>query len=97
VSNAVKYTADESIIKIRIDDAGDRWKISFTDQGEGIPDKDKLAVFERFKRLHKDSVRGTGIGLAIVKRIIDLHNEQVGVVDNPEGHGSVFWLTLKKA
>jgi len=97
VSNAVKYTADESIIKIRIDDAGDRWKISFTDQGEGIPDKDKLAVFERFKRLHKDSVRGTGIGLAIVKRIIDLHNEQVGVVDNPEEHGSVFWLTLKKA
>jgi PAS domain S-box-containing protein len=97
VSNAVKYTADESTIKIKIDDAGDRWKISFTDQGEGIPDKDKLAVFERFKRLHKDSVRGTGIGLAIVKRIIDLHNEQVGVVDNPEGHGSVFWLTLKKA
>jgi PAS domain S-box-containing protein len=97
VSNAVKYTADESIIKIKVDDAGDRWKISFTDQGEGIPDKDKLAVFERFKRLHKDNVRGTGIGLAIVKRIIDLHNEQVGVVDNPDGHGSVFWLTLKKA
>ncbi len=97
MSNAVKYTADESIIKIKIDDTGDRWKISFTDQGEGIPDKDKLAVFERFKRLHKDSVRGTGIGLAIVKRIIDLHNEQVGVVDNPEGPGSVFWLTLKKA
>lgn len=97
VSNAVKYTADESLIKIRIDDAGDKWKISVTDQGEGIPDKDKLAVFERFKRLHKDNVRGTGIGLAIVKRIIDLHNEQVGVLDNPEGHGSVFWLTLKKA
>jgi PAS domain S-box-containing protein len=96
-SNAVKYTADESIIKVKIDDAGDKWKISFTDQGDGIPDKDKLAVFERFKRLHKDSVRGSGIGLAIVKRIIDLHNEQVGVLDNPQGQGSVFWLTLKKA
>lgn len=97
VSNAVKYTADETLIKVKIDDAGDKWKITVTDQGEGIPDKDKLAVFERFKRLHKDNVRGTGIGLAIVKRIIDLHNEQVGVFDNPEGHGSVFWLTLKKA
>jgi PAS domain S-box-containing protein len=96
-SNAVKYTADESIIKVKIDDVGDKWKISFTDQGDGIPDKDKLAVFERFKRLHKDSVRGSGIGLAIVKRIIDLHNEQVGVLDNPQGQGSVFWLTLKKA
>jgi PAS domain S-box-containing protein len=97
VSNAVKYTADESNIKVKIDDVGEKWKISFTDQGDGIPDKDKLAVFERFKRLHKDSVRGTGIGLAIVKRIIDLHNEQVGVLDNPQGQGSVFWLTLKKA
>ncbi|AFV25212.1 multisensor signal transduction histidine kinase [Methanolobus psychrophilus R15] len=97
VSNAVKYTAYESSIKVKIDDVGDKWKISFTDQGDGIPDKDKLAVFERFKRLHKDSVRGTGIGLAIVKRIIDLHNEQVGVLDNPQGQGSVFWLTLKKA
>ncbi|MDP2215674.1 MAG: response regulator [Methanolobus sp.] len=97
MSNAVKYTADESNIKVKIDDVGDKWKISVTDQGDGIPDKDKLAVFERFKRLHKDSVRGTGIGLAIVKRIIDLHNEQVGVLDNPQGQGSVFWMTLKKA
>jgi PAS domain S-box-containing protein len=97
MSNAVKYTADESNIKVKIDDVGDKWKITFTDQGDGVPDKDKLAVFERFKRLHKDSVRGTGIGLAIVKRIIDLHNEQVGVLDNPQGQGSVFWMTLKKA
>ena len=36
-------------------------------------------------------------GLEIVKRIMDLHNEQVGIIDNPDGQGSVFWLTLKKA
>ncbi|MDW7733544.1 MAG: response regulator [Methanolobus sp.] len=97
LSNAVKYTADESMVKVQIDDTGDKWKVSVIDQGEGIPDKDKLAVFERFKRLHKDNIRGSGIGLAIVKRIVDLHNEQVGVIDNPDGHGSIFWLTLKKA
>ncbi len=97
LSNAVKYTADESQVRIRIDDTGDKWKVSFIDQGDGIPDKDKLAVFERFKRLHKESIRGSGIGLAIVKRIVDLHNEQVGVIDNPDGQGSIFWLTLKKA
>ncbi|TGC09118.1 sensor histidine kinase [Methanolobus halotolerans] len=97
LSNAVKYTANESMVKISVDDAGDKWKVSFTDQGEGIPDKDKIAVFERFKRLHKDNIRGSGIGLAIVKRIVDLHHEQVGVIDNPDGKGSIFWLTLKKA
>ncbi|MBN2110333.1 MAG: response regulator [Methanosarcinaceae archaeon] len=97
LSNAVKYTADDSKVKVMIDDSGDKWKVSFIDQGEGIPDKDKMAVFERFKRLHKENIRGSGIGLAIVKRIVDLHNEEVGVTDNPDGHGSVFWVTLKKA
>ncbi len=96
-SNAVKYTSRESSITIKIDDAGDKWRISFIDCGDGIPDKDKHAIFERFKRLHKDSVRGTGLGLAIVKRIMELHKEQIGVLDNPDGRGSMFWLTLKKA
>ncbi|MEZ5336137.1 MAG: ATP-binding protein [Methanolobus sp.] len=41
-------------------------------------------------------MRGTGIGLAIVKRIMDLHKEDIAVEDNPEGKGSIFWLTLKK-
>ncbi|WP_406669910.1 response regulator [Methanolobus sp. ZRKC4] len=96
LSNSIKYSPQGSTVIIDIVDMVDKWKISFTDQGDGIPDKDKLAVFERFKRLHKDNIRGTGIGLAIVKRIVDLHNEQVGVIDNPDGKGSIFWLTLKK-
>lgn len=97
VSNAVKYGADDSTLKIRIDDLGEHLKISVIDQGEGIADEDKNAVFERFKRLHKENIRGTGIGLAIVKRIVDLHGGLLGVTDNPEGKGSAFYLTLKKA
>lgn len=97
ISNAVKYGAEDSTLKIGIDDMGEHWKVNIIDQGEGIADKDKKAVFERFKRLHKENVRGTGIGLAIVKRIVDLHGGLLGVADNPEGKGSVFWLTLKKA
>ncbi|TGC09746.1 response regulator [Methanolobus halotolerans] len=97
LSNAIKYSPDDSTIEIKIDDLQDKWKFSITDQGDGVPDLEKAKVFERFKRLHKENVRGTGIGLAIVKRIIDLHDEDVGVADNPEGQGSIFWLTLKKA
>ncbi|MBP1909758.1 HAMP domain-containing sensor histidine kinase [Methanolobus bombayensis] len=67
------------------------------DQGDGIPDADKEAVFTRFNRLHKENIKGSGIGLAIVKRIMDLHGESVAVIDNPQGKGSVFWFTLKKA
>jgi signal transduction histidine kinase len=80
-----------------VKDIEDKWKISVADQGDGIPDADKEAVFTRFNRLHKENIKGSGIGLAIVKRVIELHGESVDVIDNPQGKGSIFWFTLKKA
>ncbi|AFV23548.1 multisensor signal transduction histidine kinase [Methanolobus psychrophilus R15] len=96
LSNAIKYVPPNTTITIKVDDIGDKWKVSVADQGDGIPDKDKESVFDRFNRLHKEDIKGNGIGLAIVKRIVDLHGERVGVIDNPEGKGAVFWFTLKK-
>ncbi len=96
LSNSIKYSPRRSNITIDITDAGNKWKISFIDQGDGIPNESKSSIFERFKRLHKGEIRGTGIGLAIVKKVVDLHRESIGVDDNPEGKGSVFWLTLEK-
>ena len=96
LSNAIKYSPGNTTITIRVEDTANRWKVSIADQGDGIPDKDKAAVFDRFNRLHKENIKGNGIGLAIVKRIMDLHEESVGIVDNPEGKGSIFWFTLKK-
>jgi len=97
LSNAIKYSPEKSRIIIDILDAGDNWKVTITDSGEGILDKDKPTIFERFKRVDKGGVKGTGLGLAIVRRIIDLHGGSVGVLDNPEGQGSVFWVTVRKA
>ncbi len=97
LSNAIKYSPNGSIIKIKIEDSGDKLKVNFIDQGDGIPGIERSNIFERFKRLHKENVQGSGIGLAIVKRIQDLHGEEVGVTDNPEGKGSIFWFTLKKS
>lgn len=97
LSNAVKYSPEDSKVIVDILDNGDEWKVTVTDFGEGVADEDKPYVFERFKRVTKVAVKGTGLGLAIVKRIIDLHGGEVGVEDNPEGKGSVFWVTVKKA
>ncbi|WP_305064797.1 PAS domain-containing sensor histidine kinase [Methanococcoides sp.] len=97
ISNALKYGSDKGDIGVRIEDADDNCKIAVTDSGEGISDKDKPLVFERFKRVGNKSIKGSGLGLAIVKRIVDLHKGKVGVEDNPEGQGSMFWVTLKKA
>lgn len=96
LSNAIKYGGDEKRIIVNILDAEEDWKIAVTDFGIGIPDKDKSQLFERFKRADIHGIKGMGLGLAIVKRIIDLHGGCVGVGDNPNGQGSVFWVTLKK-
>lgn len=96
ISNAIKYSSEYTVITIGVEDSGNKWKVTVRDQGDGIPDKDKEAVFDRFNRLHKENIKGNGIGLAIVKRIIDLHEERIGINDNPEGKGSIFWFTVKK-
>lgn len=95
VSNSIKYSPEGSTITGTIEDEGPGWKISIKDQGEGIPDEYKEDVFDRFKRIHKGGVEGTGLGLTIVKKIMDLHNGKVWVEDNPDG-GSIFNVLLPK-
>ncbi|MEA1984575.1 MAG: PAS domain S-box protein [Euryarchaeota archaeon] len=97
LSNAIKYSPAGSRVAVDVLDADDMWKVTVTDAGEGVSDEDKSLVFERFKRVHKKNIKGSGLGLAIVKRIIDLHGGDVGVEDNPQGQGSVFWVSVKKA
>ncbi|NPE29159.1 PAS domain S-box protein [Methanococcoides sp. SA1] len=96
LSNAIKYSPKGSTVYIDILDVGDEWKVQFTDFGEGISDEEKGFIFERFKRVNKTDIKGTGIGLAIVRKIVVLHGGHFGVEDNPDGDGCVFWITLKK-
>ncbi len=96
LTNAVKYSSENTSISIDIFDEGNMWKVAVSDQGEGISDADKPYVFDRFKRVTKKGVKGSGLGLAIVKRIAELHGGEVGVEDNPEGKGSRFWIRLNR-
>jgi hypothetical protein len=96
LSNAIKYSPKKSSVSINIHDKDNYWKITVTDSGEGIPDDIKSHIFSRFQRIDKKGIKGVGLGLAIVKRIVELHKGQVGVDDNPEGSGSIFWVVLKK-
>jgi signal transduction histidine kinase len=96
LSNAIKYSPNESDIYIDILDVGDEWKVTVTDFGEGISDEDKSKLFTRFKRVDKKGIKGTGLGLEIVKRIIDLHSGNVGIEDNTQGQGTIFLGDSKK-
>jgi phosphate/phosphite/phosphonate ABC transporter binding protein len=97
ISNALKYSPSGTTIRFEIVSMDKNWKIKVADQGDGISDENKIHIFERFKRADKKGIKGSGLGLAIVKRVVDIHNGSVGVEDNPNGKGSVFWVMLKKA
>ncbi len=95
LSNALKYCPEGSKIEVVIRDEEGFWRVQFKDRGPGIPDDEKLAIFERFKRIKRGSIKGTGLGLAIVKRVVEMHRGKVWVKDNPGG-GSVFNVELPK-
>lgn len=94
ISNAVKYSPRGSEVSIEIDD-GEALRISFRDRGPGIPDDLKDRIFKRFERLDKSRIKGLGLGLEIVKRIVAFHEGRIWVEDNPGG-GSVFIVELPR-
>jgi PAS domain S-box-containing protein len=95
ISNAIKYSPKGGSVLIEIKSEEDNWKVSVADNGPGVLKENKKAIFERFKRAEKGSVKGSGLGLAIVKQVVELHNGEVWVEDNPGG-GSIFVFTVPK-
>ncbi|MBT2439624.1 two-component sensor histidine kinase [Streptomyces sp. ISL-36] len=103
VENAVNYSPAHTRVGIAARKitapGGDLIEIAVTDQGIGIPDKDKERIFERFYRVDPARSRatgGTGLGLAIVKHVAASHGGEVAVWST-EGQGSTFTLRLPEA
>ncbi len=95
ISNAIKYSGENTTIEISVKDQGKSLLIAVADEAEKIPEEYRKTIFNRFKRLSKGGVKGSGLGLAIVKRIVDLHHGSVRVEDNPKG-GNIFYVEIPK-
>jgi len=98
LGNSIKFHRPNTPPEIRIwaEDLGSQWKITFADNGIGIPQSYAQDVFIIFKRLHdRRDFPGTGIGLALVKRVIERHGGSITVKDSPLG-GTAFVFTLPK-
>lgn len=93
VDNAVKYSPEQAVIKVRIYSQADGFTVvEVADQGPGIPDQDKLRVFDRFYRIDNGRCRqkgGTGLGLAITRASVEAHGGEVSIHTNPDG-GTLF-------
>jgi light-regulated signal transduction histidine kinase (bacteriophytochrome) len=98
IGNAVKYRSDAAP-EVRADAKriNGGWQISVQDNGIGIDQRDHERIFEMFRRLHtEDEVEGTGVGLALVKRIVERSGGDIAV-DSEPGRGSRFVLHMPDA
>lgn len=96
LTNAVKYSPEGSAIRIRIEGEPRGWRLEVHDQGEGIRAEDRSQLFKQFGRIEPVSGRraaGLGLGLMIVKTVVERHGGSVDVISEP-GAGSVFSLHL---
>jgi two-component system phosphate regulon sensor histidine kinase PhoR len=98
LGNAIKYTPAGGSVKLRteVNEAGGAANVTITDTGPGIPSKEISHVFDKFYRVGADSnsAKGTGLGLNLVKQIIEkVHNGRVFVTSQP-GSGSTFGFEL---
>jgi two-component system phosphate regulon sensor histidine kinase PhoR len=95
VENAVNYTPDGGAITVAAAIEGDRYVLTVSDTGPGLPEDDLTRVFERFYRVDKSRARpgGTGLGLAIVKHLVQVMGGTV-TAGNQAGGGAVFTVRL---
>ena len=99
VVNSIKYGKEKGSTEVSIEDlTNEKVIVRITDNGEGIEKKNIPRLFERFYRVDKSGARtegGSGLGLSIVKHIIEAHEEKI-YVDSTYGVGSEFSFTLEK-
>ncbi len=92
LSNSFKFTPEGGVVKVKWEKVLDNLVISVSDSGCGIQEKDINKIFQRFYQLNHE-VKGTGIGLAIVKNLVDSHHGQIDVTSTV-GKGTEFSISI---
>ncbi|RZK49172.1 MAG: HAMP domain-containing histidine kinase [Pedobacter sp.] len=96
VENAVKYSGPCAEVSVKLCQIDSHPVLVVSDKGMGIPDKEKMLIFDKFYRVGDENVRkskGTGLGLFIVKEVLQSHNADISVKDNVP-HGAIFEVTF---
>lgn len=98
ISNAIKFTHDEGIITVCVEDRDNFVLFSVADNGVGIPADLQTGLFEKFPRARREGLKGepsTGLGLSITRRIVEWHDGRIWF-ESKENESSVFYIELPK-
>jgi two-component system OmpR family sensor kinase len=100
VENALKFTSGNEAVEVRVLEDGKAIVVEVADSGPGIPSEELSKIFEELYRgINARGVEGSGLGLALVQRIVELHGGQIQVrssQDNPRGTVFTVRLPVKK-
>jgi len=99
LSNAIKHSPDNGTIRIKPSSFDEKLRIEVIDEGSGVPELQRNNLFQRFSHLdlpNKRAKQGAGLGLSVVKTIVEAQHGEVGISDSLEG-GNSFWFTLPLA
>jgi PAS domain S-box-containing protein len=96
LSNAIKYNRERGAVIVDCHSSAERVRVAVQDTGIGLRPEQVAALFQPFNRLGQESgsAEGTGIGLVVTKRLVELMGGEIGVSSTP-GIGSVFWIDLQ--
>lgn len=100
IDNALRYSPPESQVKVAIKQSAKFIKLSVSNAGEGISERDAEHIFDRFyradtSRTSQKTSKGYGLGLSVAKRIVDLHDGEITLVSKPK-HETTFTVSLPK-
>jgi len=99
VENALKYSGNDTVVSVSTKDEGEWVFIDVADNGVGIGGDDLAHIFDKFYRVKNDashSIKGTGLGLYLVKYFVELHGGTIGV-ESTMGQGTKFTVKLRNA
>jgi CHASE2 domain-containing sensor protein/anti-sigma regulatory factor (Ser/Thr protein kinase) len=96
LGNAIKFSADDTTVEIALGEVDNEFELAVADQGRGIAAEDLDKLFTRYGRVGEQDMPGIGLGLVIVKTIVERHGGSVALKSEP-GIGSTFRIRLPKA